>query len=81
RGEVPASGYIAQRDRLEPDITAIAAPVRRPGGIVAAVNLLGPTYRIDDETTQQYGRIVSREAAVIGALLGADAPDNLAEAT
>lgn len=81
RGEVPASGYVAQRDRMEPDITAIAAPVRRPGGIVAAVNLLGPTYRIDDETTQQYGRIVSREAAVIGALLGAEAPDNLAEAT
>ena len=72
RGEVPPAGYLAQRDRLEPDITAIAAPVRRPGGIAAALNLLGPTYRIDEETAHTYGRIVSQEAAVIGALLGAD---------
>lgn len=78
RGEVSSAGYLAQRDRLDPDITAIAAPVRRPGGIAAALNLLGPTYRIDAETAHQYGRIVSDEAAVIGALLGADA---LAEAT
>jgi IclR family acetate operon transcriptional repressor len=77
RGEVPVAGYLAQRDRLEPDITAIAAPVRRPGGIVAALNLLGPTYRIDTDTADQYGRIVSREAVVIGALLGAE---TLAEA-
>lgn len=81
RGDVPAAGYVAQRDRREPDITAIAAPVRRPGGIVAAVNLLGPTYRLDDDTTHTYGRIVSHEAAVIGAQLGADAPEHLAEAT
>lgn len=78
RGDVPAAGYLAQRDRLDPDITAIAAPVRRPGGIAAALNLLGPTYRIDTETAHHYGRIVSDEAATIGALLGAV---TLAEAT
>lgn len=71
-GEVPAEGYLAQRDRLEPDITAIAAPIRRPGGVVAALNLLGPTYRIDEATSHAYGRIVSAEAAAIGALIGAD---------
>jgi urocanate hydratase len=74
RGDVPDSGYVAQRDRIEPDVTAIAAPVRRPGGIAAAVNLLGPTYRIDEETSHVYGRIVSHEAAVIGEQLGAAAP-------
>jgi urocanate hydratase len=79
-GDVPAAGYVAQRDRIEPDVTAIAAPVRRPGGIVAAINLLGPTYRIDEETTHAYGRIVSHEAAVIGALLGAGVPEPLAGA-
>ncbi|MDQ6658538.1 MAG: helix-turn-helix domain-containing protein [Actinomycetota bacterium] len=78
RGEVPPAGYLAQRDRLEPDITAIAAPIRRPGGIAGALNLLGPTYRINDDTAHQYGRIVSHEAAVIGALYGAV---TLAEAT
>jgi hypothetical protein len=35
------------------------------------VNLLGPTYRMDEATTAQYGRIVSHEASVIGSLLGA----------
>jgi urocanate hydratase len=70
-GNVPDVGYVAQRDRLEPDITAIAAPVRRPGGILAAVNLLGPTYRIDEDTIESYGRIVAAEAAAISALLGA----------
>jgi urocanate hydratase len=71
RGDVPDCGYVAQRDRIEPDVTAIAAPVRRPGGIAAALNLLGPTYRIDEETTHVYGRIVSHEAGVIGEQLGA----------
>jgi IclR family transcriptional regulator, acetate operon repressor len=73
-GRVPDIGYVAQCDRLEPDVTAIAAPVRRPGGIAAALNLLGPTYRIDEETTHVYGRIVSSEAAVISGLLGVASP-------
>jgi IclR family transcriptional regulator, acetate operon repressor len=80
-GDAPASGYIAQRDGKEPDITAIAAPVRRPGGIAAAINLLGPTYRIDDETAHRYGRIVSSEAAVIADQLGVDLSLPIAEAT
>jgi urocanate hydratase len=71
-GEVPAEGYLARRDTLEPDITAIAAPIRRPGGVVAALNLLGPTYRIDEATSHAYGRIVAAEAAAIGALLGVE---------
>jgi urocanate hydratase len=73
-GNVPNSGYITQRDRIEPDITAIAAPVHRPGGIVAALNLLGPTYRIDEATAHTYGRIVAAEAAAISALLGTPVP-------
>lgn len=73
-GDVPDAGYVAQRDRLEPDVTAIAAPVRRPGGIAAAINLLGPSYRIDEQTTHAYGRIVSAEAEVISELLGAGIP-------
>jgi urocanate hydratase len=78
-GDVPDVGYLAQRDRLEPDITAIAAPVRRPGGVAAALNLLGPTYRIDEKTTDVYGRIVAAEAARVGALLGADIPQPLGD--
>jgi urocanate hydratase len=80
RGDVGREGYIAQRDRIEPDVTAIAAPIRGRGGVVAALNLLGPSYRIDRKTTHAYGRIVAAEAEAIGALLGVDPPATLAEA-
>lgn len=70
RGEVPPDGYVAERDRLEPDVTAIAAPIRWPGGIVGALNLLGPTYRIDEATMHRYGAIVAAEAASVGTQLG-----------
>ncbi len=72
RGVVGARGYVAQRDRLEPDVTAIVAPIRRPGGIAGALSLLGPTYRIDDDTMRAYGEIVSTEANALADQL--DAP-------
>ena len=74
RGDVDEFGYVAERDRLEPDVTAIVAPIRRPGGIVGALSLLGPTYRIDDDHMHVYGQIVSREARSLADQLGAVAP-------
>ncbi|MCW2496677.1 helix-turn-helix domain-containing protein [Jatrophihabitans sp.] len=71
RGDVSPGGYVAQRDRREPDVTAIAAPLRWAGGIVGALNLLGPTYRIDEATMHAYGEIVAAEAAEISQHLGA----------
>lgn len=65
RGAVPKPGYVAQRSSVEPDVTAIAAPIRRPDRIAGAISLIGPTYRIDDEKVRAFGRIVSREARVI----------------
>jgi IclR family acetate operon transcriptional repressor len=74
RGDVPQSGYVAQRDRLEPDVTAIAAPIRWSGGVAGALNLLGPTYRIDEAAMHTYGAIVAAEAAAISAELGTSSP-------
>jgi len=70
RGDVGECGYVAERDRLEPDVTAIAAPILRPGGIAGALSLLGPTYRIDDDAMHAFGRIVSHEARAVGEQLG-----------
>jgi len=67
-GDEGTAGYVAERDRLEPDVTAIAAPIRWAGGIAGALNLLGPTYRIDDDTMHAYGQVVADEARAIGAL-------------
>ncbi len=70
RGRVPAAGYVAKRSTVEPDVTAIAAPIWRPGGIAGAVSLVGPTYRINDDKVSSFGRIVSQEAAAITAQFG-----------
>jgi IclR family acetate operon transcriptional repressor len=69
-GDVPDIGYVAGRDRMEPDVTAIVAPLRFPGGIAGALSVLGPTYRIDETTMHAYGRIVADEAAALSRLLG-----------
>jgi IclR family transcriptional regulator, acetate operon repressor len=72
RGAVGPSGYVGQRDRVEPDVTAIVAPIRRPGGVAGALSLLGPTYRIDDDTMRMYGEIVAAEADALASQLGQD---------
>lgn len=69
-GDIPDVGYVAGRDRMEPDVTAIVAPLRFPGGIAGALSVLGPTYRIDETTMHAYGRIVADEAAALSRLLG-----------
>jgi IclR family transcriptional regulator, acetate operon repressor len=69
-GDAPASGYVAQRDRDAPDVTAIAAPVYWAAGVAGALNLLGPTYRMDEDTMHRYGAIVAREAAAVSRQLG-----------
>lgn len=74
RGDVPDVGYVAGRDRDEPDVTAIVAPVRYAGGIAGALSVLGPTYRIDRGTMHVYGEIVAAEAAELGARLGSEQP-------
>ncbi len=69
-GDIPEEGYVAGRDRMEPDVTAIVAPLRFPGGIAGALSVLGPTYRIDETTMHDYGRIVATEALALSELLG-----------
>jgi IclR family transcriptional regulator, acetate operon repressor len=80
-GGTPTCGYVAQRDRQEPDVTAIVAPVTWAGGVAGAVSLLGPSYRISDETMAQYGRIIAVEARRVSEQLGGAAADAPAPAT
>ena len=71
RGEVPPGEYLAQRDRREPDVTAICAPIPRLAGVVGALSILGPTYRIDEDRIREYGAILAREGVALGHALGA----------
>ena len=45
-GNVDARGIALVKDGVEPDITAIAIPVRDRHGIVAAINVVGPSFRM-----------------------------------
>jgi urocanate hydratase len=74
RGEVPPGSYVAQRDAQEPDVTAVVAPIASAGGVAGALSLLGPTYRIDEETMHRYGDIVAGEARTLAEQLGVSAP-------
>jgi IclR family acetate operon transcriptional repressor len=69
-GSTPPCGYVAQRDRDEPDVTAVVAPVTWAGGIAGAVSLIGPTYRISDTTMEEFGRIVTAEGRRVSEQLG-----------
>lgn len=70
-GRAGDAGYTFRRNTLEPDVTAIAAPVRGPSGtIVAAFSITGPTYRIDDKRLARFGRLVAAEARHASATLG-----------
>jgi urocanate hydratase len=71
RGQVTEAGYAVYRDVDSPDVTGIAAPIAWAGGIAGALNLVGPTFRIDDTTADEYGEIVRAEADLVAAQLGA----------
>lgn len=70
-GNVGEFGYVATRQTLEPDVTAVAAPIRGPGGeILAAINLTGPTYRIGDDDIHRFGIAVVNSAQAISGEIG-----------
>lgn len=71
-GRVKKSGYSMTRRTIEPDVTAVAAPVRSLGGsIVAAINVVGPSFRISDKDIERFGMAVVQAAADISRELGA----------
>lgn len=70
-GNVGKFGFTATRQTLEPDVTAIAAPIHgSEGSIVAAVNLTGPTYRIADDDVHRFGIAVVVAARAISEEIG-----------
>jgi IclR family transcriptional regulator, KDG regulon repressor len=71
-GELEPHGYAVSRGSLEPDITAIAAPVRDyHHDIVAALSILAPSYRTDEEDVDRYGLMLVDHAAQLSLALGA----------
>lgn len=71
-GEVSTHGYAISRGALEPDITSIAAPVRDyHQRIVAALSILAPSYRTDEQDVERYGALLVEHARALSSALGA----------
>ena len=68
--QVGAAGYASGHPVGEPDVTQVAAPIRRPGGVVAALSVIGPAYRMDEATVGRLGEAVVAEAQLLEAALG-----------
>jgi DNA-binding IclR family transcriptional regulator len=69
---VPERGYVTLRSGVERDVTAIAAPLRRPGGVVGALSIVGPDYRLDEATAERYGHLLSTQAGAVARSLGSE---------
>ena len=74
-GRVDADGCVAREGTLEAGITAVSAPVRAGGGgasssIVAALSVVGPTFRLTGETLAEIRRAVDASARQFSSTLG-----------
>jgi urocanate hydratase len=70
-GTVGPDGYVIRQGAVEPDVTAVAAPVYDvAGAIVGALTVTGPSSRVDDATAMRFGRLVAAHAAQASASLG-----------
>jgi DNA-binding IclR family transcriptional regulator len=68
-GRIPECGYVVVRSSVEEDVTAIAAPIMWIGGIAGALNVVGPSYRLDPERSRDVGVAVAAEARTIARTL------------
>jgi urocanate hydratase len=70
RARIDADGTVSREGTIEPGITAIGAPVRSPSGVVAAINLVGPSFRLVGDELAAARRAVSAAAVGLSATLG-----------
>lgn len=61
-GATPARGFAVVRSGVEDDVTAVAAPVRAGGRIVAALSIVAPSYRVDEVKALHIGEHVMAAA-------------------
>lgn len=69
---VGPSGFVLSRaTKIEPDAAAAAAPVRDvSGSVVAALSIIGPSFRLPDEDLERIGAVVAQQASELSDELG-----------
>jgi IclR family transcriptional regulator, acetate operon repressor len=72
-GKVGKLGYAVNRGAVEPDSATAAAPVYGPDNqILAALSVIAPAYRVDDDFLHKIGDVVAQHALELSDQLGAD---------
>lgn len=69
-GQTPTEGYVIVERGIEPDVTAIAAPILSDARVVAAMSLVIPSYRVTDRDAGRFGRELAAITRRISAGLG-----------
>jgi DNA-binding IclR family transcriptional regulator len=70
-GRIRYGEWTSTRRTVEPDVTAVAAPVFGADGRVAcAISVIAPTYRTSDDDVAAHGEALVRHAAAMSAELG-----------
>ena len=70
-GKVAHAGYVVRTVTVEPDVTAIAAPIfDGHGEIRAALSVVGPTFRLDELAADRVGALLANEAVEVSRELG-----------
>jgi IclR family acetate operon transcriptional repressor len=65
-GNVGKRGYAVARGSVEPDVTGVAVPIRGPDTEpLAAISVIGPTYRMPRAVVADIGRALLVEAAAL----------------
>lgn len=78
-GRTPASGYVVVERGIETDVTAIAAPIRSAGRVVAALSLVIPSYRVSPADIDIYGPLLVAAAERVSESLGASPASDLTQ--
>ncbi|MCE0535935.1 IclR family transcriptional regulator [Kineosporia rhizophila] len=76
-GQTPEQGWTSIASGIEPDVTAVAAPISGPGGVVAALSIVGPTYRLDQDAVGTFGPLLTRLAHGLSEHIGGPAQTSL----
>lgn len=72
RGDVDPDGVAMREDAVESGITAVSAPIRdATGTVVAAISIVGPSFRLHGDALVSARTQVATHAARLGHLAGA----------
>ncbi|HET6447699.1 MAG TPA: IclR family transcriptional regulator [Conexibacter sp.] len=79
RGEVGRRGYAVARGSVERDVTGVAVPLRdQTGAPVAALSVIGPSYRMPQRTVDGIGRLLLDHAEQLAQRLAGPASSRTA---